>query len=117
MGPPCPAPGPARPLQVPEEAELQFGAEQPPPPENGSTTGRNRYSPTSMLRDAAAWVGGLGRTPRPGPRVSVNPINRAATDAKYVTTQQVEVGRQDSKVGAGFGREHSRRCECWGGAG
>jgi hypothetical protein len=86
---------------VPEEAELQFGVHPEPPAENGSTTGRNRYSPTSMLRDAAAWVGGLGRTPRPGPRVSVNPINRAATDAKYITTQQVEVGRQDSKVGAG----------------
>ena len=86
---------------MPEEAELQFGVHPEPPAENGSTTGRNRYSPTSMLRDAAAWVGGLGRTPRPGPRVSVNPINRAATDAKYITTQQVEVGRQDSKVGAG----------------
>jgi hypothetical protein len=86
---------------VPEEAELQFGVHPEPPAENGSTTGRNRYSPTSMLRDAAAGLGGLGRTPRPGPRVSVNPINRAATDAKYITTQQVEVGRQDSKVGAG----------------
>lgn len=88
-------------LQVPEEEALQFGVVQEPPSENGSHTSR-RYSPGSLIREAANWMG-LSRTPRQrsdGGRMSVDPRARAAADAKYVTTQQ-QVERGDSgKVGA-----------------
>lgn len=52
----------------------------------------SRYSPGTIIRDATSWITGKGRTPRPGPkgRVSVNPIARAATDAKMTSAQQLQ---------------------------
>ena len=112
--PPSKLPSPPCTLQqIPEEEALQFGVQQEPPPsENGSSTSR-RKSPGTIIREAASWIG-LTRTPRqqsagslpaaaaarPGSgRMSVNPLARAAADAKYATT----VDRGDSgKVGAGL---------------
>lgn len=55
-------------------------------------------SPGAMIREAASWVG-LTRTPRTGGRVSVNPLSRAAGDAKYATTKSLKEGdRTGSKV-------------------
>lgn len=101
------------PRQIPEEEALQYGVQQEPPPsENGSSTSR-RKSPGTIIREAASWIG-LARTPRqqsagslaaaaaarPGSgRMSVNPLARAAADAKYATS----VDRGDSgKVSAGL---------------
>lgn len=45
-----------------------------------------------MIRDAAAYLG-LSRTPRAQTnRVSVNPLMRAAGDAKYNTSRELKVG-------------------------
>lgn len=100
-------------VEIPEEEALQFGVQQEPPPsENGSSTSR-RKSPGTIIREAASWIG-LTRTPRqqsagslpaaaaarPGSgRMSVNPLARAAADAKYATT--VDRGDSGKELGAG----------------
>lgn len=57
-----------------------------------SPTLATRYSPGTIIRDATSWITGRGRTPRPVAkgRVSVNPIARAATDAKMHTAQELQ---------------------------
>ena len=71
--------------------------EEPPLAENGSgggTAAGRVFSPSSMLKGAASWVSTtMGRTPRAAPsnkRLSVNPVALAASDAKYITSQQLE---------------------------
>ena len=96
--------------------------EEPPLAENGSGSGGTAaagrvFSPSSMLKGATSWMSTtIGRTPRASPstkRLSVNPVALAATDAKYVTSQQLEAAKVRSKIWLGLAG--LQLCCCGGG--
>lgn len=95
-------------VEVPEEEALQFGVRQEEEAPSAHGPASRKYSPGTMIRDAAAYLG-LSRTPRAQTnRVSVNPLMRAAGDAKYNTSRELKAGEAPAEESSGGGVERTR---------